>query len=116
MFPSIWVPTQSDPDILGNNLQYLASLVKSMPPAWDGGGVSPVFFGGLGGENVGKVLPGRGIYFPQDLKGYGIRRPIPGIFEYSPTSYLMDLLGSEREQFPPMMGSLPRGGTVRRST
>jgi hypothetical protein len=62
-----------------------------MPPSWRGAGIRhPVC--GFGGEHVGHLLPGRGLYVDMDLKSLGVTRPIPHVLERSPMRRAIDLL------------------------
>jgi hypothetical protein len=71
-----------DVDVIAAELARSARLAKSMPPAWDGAKIAHGFTG-TGGENLGRVLPGRGIALASDLKSLGITKPIPYVYEKS---------------------------------
>lgn len=84
-----------DIDIAGANITRLAQIAKNMPPAWDGARIAH-YAGMPDGGQIGLVLPGRGLKLTCDLKELGITRPIPYVYEDTPTRHLMDMLGSER--------------------
>jgi len=89
------IPPRTDPDLLARNLMYMGRLARSMPPAWDGAAVAHPLGRSSAGV-VGKILPGRGLYLDCDLKNLGIMRPLPGVYEYSLTQKLIEILRSER--------------------
>lgn len=72
--------TPYDVDVVAGEIARVAALAKSMPPAWDGAKVMHGFTG-ASGENLGRVLPGRGVALASDLKSLGITKPIPHVFE-----------------------------------
>jgi len=72
--------TPSDVDVVAAEIARVAALAKAMPPAWDGAKVAHGFTG-TQGENLGRVLPGRGVALASDLKSLGITKPIPHVFE-----------------------------------
>jgi hypothetical protein len=77
------VPTaQADPDLIAEHLLKWSRFAKTMPPSWDGAGVS-VPVAGSDGAYLGKILPGRGLYLDMDLAQVGINRPMPSVFERS---------------------------------
>jgi len=77
------------PDTLALNLALMARQARSQAPTWDGAGISvPVM--SPGGGSFARALPGRGLYLFDDLKNLGIRRPVPGVFEYSKVQHLRD--------------------------
>lgn len=71
-----------DVDVIARELARCAAMAVAMPPAWDGAKVAHGFTG-TSGENLGRVLPGRGIALASDLKSLGITKPIPHVFEKS---------------------------------
>ena len=94
-FPHVLIRQKSDPDILAGNIGYWALLARSMPPSFQGAGISHIL-SGPNGEYLGKVLPGKGIYLQHDLKHFGIRRTIPWVYQYSPTQRLVDAFSKRR--------------------
>ena len=74
--------TPYDVDVVASEIARVAALAKQMPPAWDGAKVAHGFTG-TQGENLGRVLPGRGVALASDLKSLGITKPIPYVFEKS---------------------------------
>ena len=69
-------------DQVAEYLAYMGRFGRSMPPAWDGAGISqPV--NGPGCERVGRMLPGRGLYLDTDLKRLGITKSLPYVYERS---------------------------------
>lgn len=74
--------TPYDVDVTAREIARVARLAHAMPPAWDGAKVAHGFTG-TAGENLGRVLPGRGVALASDLKALGITRPIPHVFEKS---------------------------------
>ncbi len=72
--------TPYDVDVVAAEIARVASLAKSMPPSWDGAKIAHPFTG-TQGENLGRVLPGRGVALASDLKSLGITKPIPHVFE-----------------------------------
>lgn len=74
--------TPYDVDVVAAEIGRVAQLARHMPPAWDGAKVAHGFTG-TSGENLGRVLPGRGVALASDLKSLGITRPIPFVFEKS---------------------------------
>ncbi|GAB1345087.1 hypothetical protein [Gemmatimonas sp.] len=69
-----------DVDLIASEIARVARLARAMPPSWDGAKVAHGFTG-TQGENLGRVLPGRGVALASDLKALGITRPIPHVFE-----------------------------------
>lgn len=86
---TFWVPNKSDPDGIAKLLYTMGKQARSMPPAWDGAGVSHPAMS-QDGAIFGKMLPGRGLYVDQDLRELGIKKHIPFVYERSITNYLMD--------------------------
>lgn len=74
--------TPYDVDVVAAEIGRVAQLARHMPPAWDGAKVAHGFTG-TSGENLGRVLPGRGVALASDLKSLGITKPIPYVFEKS---------------------------------
>lgn len=74
--------TPLDVDTIAREIGRTAQLARHMPPAWDGAKVAHGFTGAQG-ENLGRVLPGRGVALASDLKSLGITKPIPYVFEQS---------------------------------
>ncbi|MFN7341560.1 MAG: hypothetical protein ACK5VI_10835 [Opitutia bacterium] len=72
--------TPYDVDVVAAEIARAASLAKSMPPSWDGAKIAHPFTG-TQGENLGRVLPGRGVALASDLKSLGITKPIPYVYE-----------------------------------
>jgi len=72
--------TPYDVDVVAAEIGRVASLAKSMPPSWDGAKIAHPFTG-TQGENLGRVLPGRGVALASDLKSLGITKPIPYVYE-----------------------------------
>jgi hypothetical protein len=66
-----------------------------MPPAWDGAEISHEFCG-PGGEHLGRLLPGRGLYLDVDPKYVGITRRVPFVYPRTPIRRLVEILHSER--------------------
>jgi len=87
--------TAVDVDQLARHLAEWGALGRSMPPAWDGAGVS-VPIDAPGGGRIGRMLPGRGAYVDLDLKALGIKRPILDVFERTPMRRALDLLLDDR--------------------
>lgn len=59
-----------------------AAIGRRSPPAWDGDRIStPVY--APQGAYLGRILPGRGFMLAHDLSVFGIRRPLPGVFQKS---------------------------------
>lgn len=82
-------------DTLAAFLADVGRQAAVLPPAWDGARISHLVAGPQG-EFIGKMLPGRGLLLWDDLKNYGITKPVPYVFERSLAFYLRDLLRSER--------------------
>ncbi len=72
--------TPYDVDVVAAEIARVASLAKAMPPSWDGAKIAHPFTG-TQGENLGRVLPGRGVALASDLKSLGITKPIPYVYE-----------------------------------
>lgn len=72
--------TPYDVDVVAGEIARVAALAQAMPPSWDGAKIAHGFTG-PGGENLGRVLPGRGVALSLDLKTLGITKPIPHVFE-----------------------------------
>jgi hypothetical protein len=72
--------TPYDVDVVAAEIARVASLAKHMPPSWDGAKIAHGFTG-TQGENLGRVLPGRGVALASDLKSLGITKPIPYVYE-----------------------------------
>lgn len=81
-----------DVDVVAAEIARVAHMAKHMPPAWDGAKVAHGFTG-TQGENLGRVLPGRGIALASDLKSLGITKPIPYVFEKSLAMRAIDACG-----------------------
>lgn len=79
-------------DLVAQEIARVAALAKAMPPAWDGAKVAHGFTG-TGGENLGRVLPGKGVALVSDLKSLGITKPIPHVFEKSLAMRAIDACG-----------------------
>ncbi len=87
------VPTAPhDVDTIAREIGRVAALAKRMPPAWDGAKIAHGFTS-PGGENLGRVLPGRGVALASDLKTLGITKPIPHVFEKSLAMRTIDACG-----------------------
>ena len=84
--------TPYDVDVVAAEIARVAHMAKHMPPAWDGAKVAHGFTG-TSGENLGRVLPGRGIALASDLKSLGITRPIPYVYEKSLAMRAIDACG-----------------------
>lgn len=84
--------TPYDVDVVAAEIARVAHMAKSMPPSWDGAKVAHGFTG-TQGENLGRVLPGRGIALASDLKSLGITRPIPYVYEKSLAMRAIDACG-----------------------
>lgn len=82
----------SDTTVIGDELARMARMAKAMPPAWDGAKVMHNLTGSQG-ENLGRVLPGRGIALASDLKSIGITKPIPFVFEKTLTMRCVEACG-----------------------
>lgn len=68
---------------------WMGAWGRRLPPSWDGGRCAiPVVT--RDGDCIGKILPGRGLYFEQDLKYNGITRNLPNVFERSLVQRFMD--------------------------
>lgn len=82
---------QPDCDILAEKLMHLGRLGRSMPPSWDGARMSvPVL--GKGGEYLGRVLPGKGVYIDADLRHVsGISKTLPNVYERTLVHRMMDI-------------------------
>lgn len=100
-----------DVDVIAHEISRVATLARFMPPAWDGAKVSHGFTG-TSGENLGRVLPGKGIALASDLKSLGITKPIPYVFEKSLAMRAIDACGG-RERLAisaaAILGSLKLG-------
>ena len=72
--------TPYDVDVTAQEIARVAALAKGMPPSWDGAKIAHGFTG-TQGENLGRVLPGRGVALASDLKSLGITKPIPYVYE-----------------------------------
>ena len=83
-----------DCDLLAQNLAFYGRLGRDMPPAWNGGRVSIPLFSG--GGCIGRVLPGRGLYLDHDLKYFGVRKPVPNVFQRSVVHKLIDVFRDDR--------------------
>ena len=94
-YPVIHVPPTYDVDIAADNLAHMARIAHQMPPAWDGARIAH-YCGMPAGDQIGLMLPGRGLKLTCDLKDIGITKPIPYVYEDTPTRHLLDLLQSER--------------------
>ncbi len=68
-------------DLIATKLHEWGSMAARMPPAWDGAGISQPIAGFDRGEQLGRMLPGRGLYLDCDLKSLGINRPVPLVYE-----------------------------------
>ncbi len=87
--------TAVDVDQLAGHLAMLGRTGRAMPPAWKGAGVSvPIDM--PGGGRLGRMLPGKGAYLDVDLKSLGITRPIPHVFERTPTQRAIEFLLDDR--------------------
>jgi hypothetical protein len=82
-------------DQLAERIAGWAKTAAQMPPSFDGDSVRQPMYG-TGGEYVGHMLPGRGLYLGRDLKALGINRRIPHVYPYSPIARLLDKLQDER--------------------
>ena len=90
-----------DVDTLAEHLARAGALAHSMPPAWEGAGVSEPFHGldkffDASETPVGHVLDGKGLLVGCDLKALGITKPIPHVYEKSLFSRLRDTLHDDR--------------------
>src|SRR3970040_1782745 len=79
----------ADPDVLARNLAYAGALARSMPPAWKGAHISHVS-SGPGGEYMGRLLPGKGLYLEFDPKELGMTHFPRHVFARSPVKRLID--------------------------
>jgi hypothetical protein len=89
-FPRSVAPIYNE-DNLATRLMDMAYVARKMAPAWDGARLSHEIRG-VGGEHLGRVLPGKGIYVDFDLKRLGINRHIPFVFERSRFQRLLEKL------------------------
>lgn len=80
---------RTDADDLARALIQIGDLARKMPPAWDGAKISQPVLSPIGG-NLGRILPGRGLYLADDLKNLGIKKRLPNVYERSPISFLKD--------------------------
>lgn len=96
--------TPYDVDVVAAEIGRVAQLARHMPPAWDGAKVAHGFTG-TSGENLGRVLPGRGVALASDLKSLGITRPIPFVFEKSLAMRTIEACGG-RERFAISLSAL----------
>jgi len=86
-------PKPHSVDTLAARLIYLGRLARRMPPSWDGAAIShPVC--GLGGQFIGRLLPGRGLYLDIDPTHVGLTRGrLPFVFPKTPVQRLADWFG-----------------------
>lgn len=84
--------TPLDVDGIARELARAGALARAMPPSWDGAKVAHGFTG-PSGENLGRVLPGRGVALASDLKSLGITKPIPFVYEKSLAMRAIDACG-----------------------
>jgi hypothetical protein len=84
--------TPYDVDVVAAEIARVASLAKHMPPSWDGAKIAHGFTG-TQGENLGRVLPGRGVALASDLKSLGITKPIPYVYEKTLTMKAVEAFG-----------------------
>lgn len=96
--------TPYDVDVVAGEIARVAALAKQMPPAWDGAKVAHGFTG-TSGENLGRVLPGRGVALASDLKSLGITKPIPHVFEKSLAMRTIEACGG-RERLAMSLGAM----------
>src|SRR5271156_3514766 len=85
-----------DVDILAGKLFEWAELAKRFPPAWRGAGISQPICGQDERLQIGRMLPGQGLYLGHDLKSLGITRPIPGVYERTHVQRAVDRLQNLR--------------------
>lgn len=90
---NIWIPPKADPDSIAPRLIQLGRLARAMPPAWDGAAVAHRVMGN-GFEDLGRILPGRGLYLNTDFKTLGIKKQLPFVYERSITNWLRDLIAT----------------------
>jgi len=86
----------SNVDYIADRLAYLGRFGKDMPPSWDGAKCHFPVISPDGEANIGKILPGRGLYLEADLKALGIQKKIPFVFERTPVMRLLEKIRSER--------------------
>lgn len=84
--------TPYDVDVVAAEIARVALVARHMPPAWDGAKVAHGFTG-TQGENLGRVLPGRGVALCSDLKSLGITKPIPYVYEKTLAMKAIDACG-----------------------
>jgi len=85
----IWIPPSSDPDQVARNLAYAGAMARSMPPSWIGAHISHPYCG-PGGEYIGRVLPGKGLYLNMDPKELGMTHFPAHVFPRSPIQRLIE--------------------------
>jgi|SRR5207302_7437299 len=81
---------QTDIDKVARTLIQMGSMGRSMPPSWDGAKCKTLV-GGPGMENIGYLLPGRGLYLDTDLKSLGIKGRLPNVYERSKLLRLIEI-------------------------
>lgn len=86
--PHVYIPPRVDPDVLARHLGRMAALGRSMPPSWDGAGITHLM-GSPDGDYLGKILPGRGVYLDVDAAALGLRALPPHVFTRSPIKKLI---------------------------
>lgn len=79
-------------DVVAAEIARVALVARHMPPAWDGAKVAHGFTG-TQGENLGRVLPGRGVALCSDLKSLGITKPLPYVYEKTLAMKAIDACG-----------------------
>jgi len=89
--PLIAVRPDIDVDGIGRKLARLGRMARAMPPAWDGAAISHLL-AGPGGEYLGRMLPGRGVYVLQDPATLGLRKLPPFVFPSSPVKRLINMI------------------------
>lgn len=112
--PSIIIPARNyEPDNLAGWLAKTAQMARSMPPSWDGAGITHLV-ASPDGDYCGKILPGRGLFIPHELRELGIRRPIPGVYPRSPVRKLIEKLGGDERAAIRVFDNLYRveGGAI----
>jgi hypothetical protein len=77
-------------DLLASKLHEWGAMAASMPPAYDAHGVCQPIRGADAREQIGLMLPGRGLYLGHDLKSLGIYKPIPHVFEHTQVRRAID--------------------------
>src|SRR3954464_13786466 len=86
----------SNVDWIAERLIRMATMAKNMPPSWDGAKITIPVMSPCGEYNIGKLLPGKGLYLNSDLKSVGITKSVPYVFEKTPVMRLAEKFKSER--------------------